>query len=105
MTLNLNVTRLAKFRAHFKHLFSTTFSGMKVDQKQGVIKGNSTHKVWPIREADRQKIKIALTFLLFELSESTAPFWNQQGEAPRMVSDLVGLIGFSGCPIFQWFYH
>ena len=41
-------------------------------------------------EAGRRKFQIALTFLFFELSESTTPFWDQQGEARRMITDLVG---------------
>ena len=50
-----------------------------------------------MRGPARQEFQIAPTFLFFELSESTTPFWNQQDEARRKVFDLVwSLIGFSG---------
>ena len=69
------------------------------------IKGNPTYKVWPTCEAGRRKFQIALTFLLFELSESTTPFWNQQGEARRMITDLVDFVIFEVSLIFNGVFH
>ena len=69
------------------------------------LKGSFTYKVWPKGEAGRQNFLIGVTFLLYELSESTAPFRNQQGYARRMVLVSVNFVTFGIYPIFNGFYH